>query len=265
MFAVPELPRSRQGAGLGFLASYGLLVRRIKAIYRTSPHTIYFLLASAVFRDGLAAVFTFGGIIAAGTFGFELKEVIFFAIFGNVVAAVGRRPGRFPRRPDRAEGRHHRLADRPAGRRHRDPGPRQRQPFLLRHGVGRHHHVLGLRPVPVPLRGARRSPPPGPTWPGSPRTANPASCSASTPPPAGPSASSPPPSSRCASPSPPRWWRPAKRSAGASWASWWCCSPGCWCCSRSRPRTRRKSPSSPRPEACPKSRAGALGWRNERG
>ncbi|WP_144671739.1 MFS transporter [Arthrobacter sp. U41] len=89
LFAVPELPRSKQGAGLGFLASYGLLVRRIKAIYRTSPHTIYFLLASAVFRDGLAAVFTFGGIIAAGTFGFELKDVIFFAIFGNVVAAVG--------------------------------------------------------------------------------------------------------------------------------------------------------------------------------
>ena len=85
----PELPRSERGAGLGFLASYGLLVRRIKAIYRTSPHTIYFLLASAIFRDGLAAVFTFGGVIAAGTFGFELKDVIFFAIFGNVVAAVG--------------------------------------------------------------------------------------------------------------------------------------------------------------------------------
>jgi UMF1 family MFS transporter len=89
LFAVPERPRSDRGAGLGFLASYGLLVRRIKAIYRTSPHTIYFLLASAIFRDGLAAVFTFGGVIAAGTFGFELKDVIFFAIFGNVVAAAG--------------------------------------------------------------------------------------------------------------------------------------------------------------------------------
>lgn len=89
LFAVPELPRAQQGAGLGFLASYGLLIRRIRAIYRTSPHTIYFLLASAIFRDGLAAVFTFGGIIAAGTFGFGLKDVIFFAIFGNVVAAVG--------------------------------------------------------------------------------------------------------------------------------------------------------------------------------
>lgn len=95
LFSVPELPRTRQGAGLGFFASYGLLARRIAAIYRTSPHTIYFLLASAVFRDGLAAVFTFGGIIAAGTFGFELKEVIFFAIFGNVVAAAGAIAGGF--------------------------------------------------------------------------------------------------------------------------------------------------------------------------
>ena len=94
MFAVPEVPKARQAA-LGFFASYGLLVRRIRAIYRTSPHTIFFLLASAIFRDGLAAVFTFGGIIAAGTFGFELKQVIFFAIFGNVVAAVGALLGGF--------------------------------------------------------------------------------------------------------------------------------------------------------------------------
>ncbi|MDQ0823917.1 UMF1 family MFS transporter [Arthrobacter sp. B2I5] len=95
LFAVPELPRSAQAARLGFFASYGLLFRRIKAIYATSPHTIYFLLASAVFRDGLAAVFTFGGIIAAGTFGFALSQVIFFAIFGNVVAAVGAMIGGF--------------------------------------------------------------------------------------------------------------------------------------------------------------------------
>ena len=95
LFAVPELSVKKPESRLGFLASYGLLVRRIRAIYRTSPHTIYFLLASAIFRDGLAAVFTFGGVIAAGTFGFELKEVIFFAIFGNVVAAVGAMIGGF--------------------------------------------------------------------------------------------------------------------------------------------------------------------------
>ncbi|KAD4060098.1 MFS transporter [Arthrobacter yangruifuii] len=89
MFAVPEVPRQDAVARLGIVASYRLLFQRIKALFRTDPHTIYFLLASAVFRDGLAAVFTFGGVIASGTFGWELPEVIMFAIFGNVVAAVG--------------------------------------------------------------------------------------------------------------------------------------------------------------------------------
>lgn len=94
MFAVPEVPR-RRTARLGIIASYGLLFRRIRAIWKTSPHTIYFLLASAIFRDGLAAVFTFGGVIAAGTFGFTLSQVIFFAIFGNIVAALGAIAGGF--------------------------------------------------------------------------------------------------------------------------------------------------------------------------
>ena len=93
-FTVPEVPRTR-AAQLGFFASYGLLFRRIKAIYKTSPHTIWFLMASAVFRDGLAAVFTFGGVIAAGTFGWDLPQVIMFAIFGNVVAAAGAFAGGF--------------------------------------------------------------------------------------------------------------------------------------------------------------------------
>lgn len=94
LFAVPEIPRKRQER-ISFGASYKLLFRRIRSIYRTSPHTIYFLLASAIFRDGLAAVFTFGGVIAAGTFGFELQDVIVFAIVGNVVAAIGSVAGGF--------------------------------------------------------------------------------------------------------------------------------------------------------------------------
>ncbi|WP_104116249.1 MFS transporter [Arthrobacter sp. B1805] len=89
LLAVPEVPRRARAAQLGFLASYGLLVRRVKAIYRESPHTIFFLLASAIFRDGLAAVFTFGGILAAGAFGFSASMVIVFAIAANVIAAAG--------------------------------------------------------------------------------------------------------------------------------------------------------------------------------
>lgn len=88
LFAVPEI-KSEQVDRISFAASYRLLLRRIRSIFKTSPHTIYFLLASAIFRDGLAAVFTFGGVIAAGTFGFALQDVIIFAIAGNVVAALG--------------------------------------------------------------------------------------------------------------------------------------------------------------------------------
>ena len=89
MFAVPEVPRQDAVARLGIIASYKLLFQRIKALFKSDRHTIWFLLASAVYRDGLAAVFTFGGVIASGTFGWELPQVIMFAIFGNVIAAVG--------------------------------------------------------------------------------------------------------------------------------------------------------------------------------
>jgi MFS transporter, UMF1 family len=42
-----------------------------------------------VFRDGLAAVFAFGGILAATVFGFSSTGVILFAVGANVVAGIG--------------------------------------------------------------------------------------------------------------------------------------------------------------------------------
>ncbi|MFI8413362.1 MFS transporter [Paeniglutamicibacter gangotriensis] len=89
LFAVPEIPGDKGGPRFTLLQSYAELGRRVRALFRTDRHTVYFLLASAVFRDGLGAVFTFGGIIASGTFGFPLPLVIVFAIVGNVVAAAG--------------------------------------------------------------------------------------------------------------------------------------------------------------------------------
>lgn len=68
--------------------SYRRLLRSIADLWATDRRTVWFLLASAVFRDGLAGVFTFGGIIAAGTFGFSAGEVIIFAVAANVVAGL---------------------------------------------------------------------------------------------------------------------------------------------------------------------------------
>ncbi|MDO5727593.1 MAG: MFS transporter, partial [Bowdeniella nasicola] len=68
--------------------SYRALFRLVKTLWRTSPHTVFFLGASAIFRDGLAGVFTFGGVIAGKVFGFSNAEVIQFAIAANVVAGL---------------------------------------------------------------------------------------------------------------------------------------------------------------------------------
>jgi UMF1 family MFS transporter len=83
----PSAADARAGR-IGFFASYGLLFRDIRTLFRESRDTVYFLIASAVFRDGLTGVFTFGGVLAAGSFGFGPGQVIIFAIAANVVAGV---------------------------------------------------------------------------------------------------------------------------------------------------------------------------------
>jgi UMF1 family MFS transporter len=90
LLAVPEYqpPASVKRDRVGFFAAYGRLGKDIAALWRESRRTIWFLLASAIFRDGLTGVFTFGGVLAAGTFGFSAGEVIIFAIAANVVAGL---------------------------------------------------------------------------------------------------------------------------------------------------------------------------------
>src|SRR5690606_26014185 len=73
---------------VGVVQSYRLLFGTIRRLWRTSRHTVWFLLASALFRDGLAGVFAFGAILAAGTFGLSAGEVIIFGAAANVTAGV---------------------------------------------------------------------------------------------------------------------------------------------------------------------------------
>jgi UMF1 family MFS transporter len=89
-FAVPEIPADPRAPSTrrGLLTGYRDLFRSIADLWRTARHTLYFLIASAVFRDGLAGVFTFAGVIAARSFGFDNTTVILFAIVANVVAGI---------------------------------------------------------------------------------------------------------------------------------------------------------------------------------
>lgn len=57
-------------------------IRQYKQIFR-------FLLARLIYNDGLVTIFAFGGIYAAGTFGFDFQQIIIFGIVLNVAAGLG--------------------------------------------------------------------------------------------------------------------------------------------------------------------------------
>lgn len=80
--------RAPRESRLGLRDSYRQLFRTVADLWRSDRNTVYFLLSSAVFRDGLAGVFTFGGVIAAGTFGFSAGDVIIFGVAANIVAGL---------------------------------------------------------------------------------------------------------------------------------------------------------------------------------
>ena len=85
---VPESKPRPDRERVGFLASYKVLVRDIVALFHNHRSTFWFLCASAVYRDGLAGVFAFGGVLAAVSFGFSSTEVIIFGIVLNLVAGI---------------------------------------------------------------------------------------------------------------------------------------------------------------------------------
>ena len=88
LLAVPEKPRSATHRRVGFVGAYAAVLRSVRDLWRHARHTLAFLVASAIYRDGLAGVFTFGAVIASGTFGFSAADVVVFAIAANLVAGV---------------------------------------------------------------------------------------------------------------------------------------------------------------------------------
>ena len=80
-----------RAAGYGvvsFFANYGKLFKDLRRLSKVSPDAVRFLWASAVFRDGLNAVFLYGAVIGATVFGLNTTEIILFGIGANVVAGI---------------------------------------------------------------------------------------------------------------------------------------------------------------------------------
>ena len=89
LVSVPEIPPDPSIARVGFLASYRVLWRDVLALLRVDRDAVRFLVASAVYRDGLSAIFTFGAVLAVSVYGLSAADVIVFGVVANVVAAAG--------------------------------------------------------------------------------------------------------------------------------------------------------------------------------
>lgn len=87
-FAVLKDTPKERVPRIGVVASYKLVWASLRRLWSVSRHTVYFLGASALFRDGLAGVFAFGAVLAAGTFGMTAGEVIIFGAVANIVAGI---------------------------------------------------------------------------------------------------------------------------------------------------------------------------------
>jgi MFS transporter, UMF1 family len=89
LLAVPEKPPGPKRRRVSFFASYPLLLNDIKALFRRDRNAVHFLIASALYRDGLAAIFSFGAILAVSVYGLAQASVLIFGIAANLVAAIG--------------------------------------------------------------------------------------------------------------------------------------------------------------------------------
>jgi len=89
MFLFVREDRSRVSkAGSVLTESWRQLSRTFHEI-RQYRQIIRFLVARLLYNDGLITVFAFGGIYAAGTFGFKMKEILVFGIVLNITAGLG--------------------------------------------------------------------------------------------------------------------------------------------------------------------------------
>lgn len=88
LIRVPEIPPRPEQTG-GILDSYRKLFTDVKSLWHTDRNACYFLFASAIFRDGLAGVFSFGAILGVTVYGLSAGDVLIFGVAANVAAALG--------------------------------------------------------------------------------------------------------------------------------------------------------------------------------
>ena len=85
---VPEIEKQTV-AKESILSSYSKVWGQLVTLRQQAPETLKFLISSAVYRDGLAGIFTFGAVLGTLAFGFDQTSIIFYGIAANIVSGLG--------------------------------------------------------------------------------------------------------------------------------------------------------------------------------
>ncbi len=85
---VPDRPPVAASAGQVVRDGLATLAKTLSGL-RRQANVVRYLIASALWRDGISTITAFGGIFAATLFGMETGQVILFAILLNVAAGFG--------------------------------------------------------------------------------------------------------------------------------------------------------------------------------
>lgn len=88
LLRVPEIPAAGHHTG-SIKSAYAQLFQTLKELWHGDRNAFYFLLASAIFRDGLSAVFAFGAVLGVSVYGLDAGTVLIFGVAANVSAAIG--------------------------------------------------------------------------------------------------------------------------------------------------------------------------------
>ncbi|CAB4686307.1 MAG: MFS transporter [Actinobacteria bacterium] len=89
LLRVPEIAKKPNSRKESVLQSYKSIWGQLKSLRAQAPETLKFLISSAIYRDGLAGVFTFGAVLGTLAFGFTFEQVIVFGIAANIVSGLG--------------------------------------------------------------------------------------------------------------------------------------------------------------------------------
>lgn len=105
VFALPLLLTRMQTADqqqvdekISVAESYRRMLRVVVGLWKDDRNTFWFLISSAIYRDGLSAIFTWGAVLGVHVYYIEdatvpftevAGSVLLFGIAGNVIAAIG--------------------------------------------------------------------------------------------------------------------------------------------------------------------------------